>query len=826
MKTALTSLVILAALAANTAHAGSMAPAPRVIAKYERDFMVRSGAQTLQELLDTGIVRYFLTGGQPLLVLVNGRPYASTAGGLDTLPLSAIERIELLSGDSLGTLDGSAVRGALNVVLRDDLDGFEARALTRLPSREGGDGWQGSVFWGGAVGEKGRLSVGVDVLDRQEITAQSREYSRSVWQEGGAFNEGQNISVGGNTVWVIQRNDGGVPTAVRSVALGDCDPADGYTGPLSNPPGIRSGDKGCGFAYGTIMWNTGRDERKSAVINFDHSLTEETDLHLDAIVSQRDWAFRYAPSVGTFVFRPNEDLLGAINEAAAGSGFAADGNDWFVGAHRFVRHGNRDWWMDTEEYDVSMSLEGRIAEGLGYDARISAGGLDGFLGGETLVHGGRIAAEIWAGNYDLADPFSDAPEHLRAIEYSSLREENDFESEHQEARLALEGSGFAIGGRDAAWTAGIELARMETHDILRFRSNDGMTFQVHEVLGSGGFSYKGERDTAAAFAEMSLPLAERLDLRVAGRGDEYDDVGGMRSWRLGAEYRASDMVTLRSAFSAGEQAPSFLALNAYDYQDHPYVDCDPGAGSPPRSCTEINPRQVTRVTSGNPDLDPLDAERLSIGAEARRGPFFADVEWYRHSRSGGPGRNSADWAMQNLPVCAGGDTTNCIERIAGDITIHHSFANVVDRDLSGVNTRLGGGFRTPWGVVGARGAWRRVTSAELRIAGVEETYAIPRNMVRLGVLARRGSLSAVWTTSYRSSFENITGTGTFKSWTGHDVVLDWVDPLGVKGGRVAGGVFNLTDAGLSVNTANPSSVDGPTEAGWGRTFFISLNMRL
>ena len=137
MKTALTSLVILAALAANTAHAGSMAPAPRVIAKYERDFMVRSGAQTLQELLDTGIVRYFLTGGQPLLVLVNGRPYASTAGGLDTLPLSAIERIELLSGDSLGTLDGSAVRGALNVVLRDDLDGFEARALTRLPSREG-----------------------------------------------------------------------------------------------------------------------------------------------------------------------------------------------------------------------------------------------------------------------------------------------------------------------------------------------------------------------------------------------------------------------------------------------------------------------------------------------------------------------------------------------------------------------------------------------------------------------------------------------------------------------------------------------------------------
>ena len=68
-----------------------------------------------------------------------------------------------------------------------------------------------------------------------------------------------------------------------------------------------------------------------------------------AILTQGDSAFRYAPSVGTFVFTPNEGLLEAINEAAAGSGFEADGNDWFVGAHRFVQHGNRDWLTDTEE---------------------------------------------------------------------------------------------------------------------------------------------------------------------------------------------------------------------------------------------------------------------------------------------------------------------------------------------------------------------------------------------------------------------------------------------------------------------------------------------
>ncbi|MYF77400.1 MAG: TonB-dependent receptor, partial [Acidobacteria bacterium] len=59
--------------------------------------------------------------------------------------------------------------------------------------------------------------------------------------------------------------------------------------------------------------------------------------------------------------------------------------------------------------------------------------------------------------------------------------------------------------------------------------------------------------------------------------------------------------------------------------------------------------------------------------------------------------------------------------------------------------------------------------------------------------------------------------------TGHDLALDWNEPLGLEGARITAGVFNLTDAGLTVDTANPSSVDGPEAAGWGRTFFLTLN---
>ena len=127
--------------------------------------------------------------------------------------------------------------------------------------------------------------------------------------------------------------------------------------------------------------------------------------------------------------------------------------------HRFVGHGNRNWLTETEEYDLSVGVEGRLSEGLGYDARIDAYRAESFLTGTTLVHAGRIQSAIQNGHYDLEDPFSQDPDHLQAIKDSSLREEEDSGGQSLSARLALEGSGFASrlaaamrhGPRGSSW---------------------------------------------------------------------------------------------------------------------------------------------------------------------------------------------------------------------------------------------------------------------------------------------------------------------------------------------------------------------------------------
>ena len=828
MRRVLATLAAAAMLGAGQVYGGALAPAPQLIAEYGRSFIERSGAQTFGEMLDTGIIRYFFTGGRELLILVNGRPYTTTAGNLDSLPLSAIERIEVLRAESLGTLGGrAAVRGAFNLVLRKDLDGLEVRTVARMPSRDGGDARQGSAVWGGAIGNGGHLTVGVDILDREEIAGSTREHSRSEWTPGGSFAEAKNVSLSGNTLYIYDVSG----PVLRSVPLGECDPAHGYTGPLSNPPGIRSGDKGCGFAYGSFWWDTASYDQRNAIVNLDHPLGERAELRADANVTQGSSAFRYAPSVDVFSFSITDDnqdtLLAAINTSAdrADPSFQAEKGDFFSIGHRFIGHGNRDWRTDWEEYEFSASVEGQIREGLGYDARVRASFLDGEVSGDTFVHAGIIREEIAAGRYDLANPLSTDPDHLRAIEKSSLSEERDFGARQLGARFALEGTAPGLGSRETAWTAGVELFDVNAHSLLAFRGEDGRTHDVNAVLGSGGTSYEGERDTVGAFAEVAVPLGESVDVRAAGRTDSFDDVGGLHAWRLGAVYRPTDIFSVRGSVSTGDSPPSMADLHSTAAQDHPYVRCIPDRGPPPRKCDSANYRQVTREMRGNPDLEPSGSERLSFGAGVRKGPMYAISDWYKLTTSDLPGTRGATWAILNYPECSGAGGSNCIQRAGGDITIHDSFSNVVEIEVSGVNTRFGHRAETSWGFLATRVLWRHVTDGEVRIAGEGRPYPLPRNAIRIVNSVGRGDLTAFWAVNYRGEIENEKGDGRFNAWTGHDVTLDWKRPLGIESARVTAGVYNVTDEKLSTNTANPATTDGPRAAGWGRTFFVTLNMQ-
>ena len=226
---------------------------PRPVSVITRRDIELSGAQNVRDLLlsrldfnSFGLYRPFVAGGGRLVILVNGRRVSYSGFDAEAFPLSAVERIEILSDSAAALHGGHAIGGAINIVLRRDFKGVEVQAGAARPRQAGADSEQGSFVWGGALG-RGRAMIGVDIVRREEIRDADRDYSRGSWTPGGSFADSREISVGGNTAFITPP---GGSTLARP--LGDCE-GSSYVAGLTDPighPGV-----GCGFDYTAVKWH-------------------------------------------------------------------------------------------------------------------------------------------------------------------------------------------------------------------------------------------------------------------------------------------------------------------------------------------------------------------------------------------------------------------------------------------------------------------------------------------------------------------------------------------------------------------------------------------
>ena len=282
----------------------------------------------------------------PSAILVNGRRVSDSTVDFDAIPISAVERIEILSDSAAALHGGHAIGGAINIVLRRDHEGAEVQASLERPTGAGGDAEHGSVLWGGAIGD-GHMVIGADVFRRQEIRNADRDYSRASWTPGGSFADAAGVSVGGNTLLIPTRRydeDGNiveeyVRDATRNAIarpLGDC-MGRAYTGVLADPYNLPG--TGCGVAYDEIAWSTERREQESLFLDLGHPLGEDVDLYAGVWFAQSDVVSpRYAPSVGEFSFTPSRELRDKFLDDPDIVGLP----DKLTVVHRFVGHGNRD----------------------------------------------------------------------------------------------------------------------------------------------------------------------------------------------------------------------------------------------------------------------------------------------------------------------------------------------------------------------------------------------------------------------------------------------------------------------------------------------------
>src|SRR5690606_5907231 len=116
-------------------------------------------------------------------------------------------------------------------------------------------------------------------------------------------------------------------------------------------------------------------------------------------------------------------------------------------------------------------------------------------------------------------------------------------------------------------------------------------------------------DVKEVYAELLLPLAEglraadSLDLNLAVRGTEYSSSGSVTTWKIGSTWDVNDQLRFRTTLSRDIRAGNLGELFT------PTAVAIANVTHPITSVTV--PVQI--VTSGNPQLDPEEADTFTFG---------------------------------------------------------------------------------------------------------------------------------------------------------------------------------------------------------------------
>ena len=193
-------------------------------------------------------------GGQRTLVLLNGRRLANTAFvgtmvDINSIPLSAIDRVEVLTDGASAIYGTDAIAGVINFVLRKEFSGVEVNAYYGDSQQGGGAEQRYNVTagWGDLARDRVNVFASVDYNKRDEIAARDRPFSRSAYipdAAGGAFDKTSGNSFPGN-VFLPAVGDRAGDDAEPD--LPGCQPP--YSFPTSNP--ATAGQ--CRFDYASVI---------------------------------------------------------------------------------------------------------------------------------------------------------------------------------------------------------------------------------------------------------------------------------------------------------------------------------------------------------------------------------------------------------------------------------------------------------------------------------------------------------------------------------------------------------------------------------------------
>ena len=746
-------------------------------------------------------------GSDRTAVLINGRrvpgnPFLGTAAvNLNSIPLTAIERIEILTDSASAIYGTDALGGVVNVILRDDYDGVELQLYAANPQRAGAEEDNLSVLWGSS-GADSNLMFTAEWFNRNPIFDGDRDYSKVEVRDPGDGTrpnlgvDTTGVSAGGNTAFH--------PWWAGAEAIGDC-PMDVYAGIVEDPFGIPG--TACGFGYADISAQTGGVDRISTFLTGNYEWTPGHELFMENRYSRQHTFGRYAPAVGFFgvpadsPHNPFDTTLDSYPKDADGVPLP------FNVFHRFVAHGPRDDDTLHGEFDAVLGANGAfdvMDKGVNYEAYARLYRYEAAEEGETYILESQVEEEVRNGTYNLTNPFSRDPVHLAAVGRMGATLYRDILTDSTSAGITLDGFAWDLPSGPIGWAAGAETASeeyMDDYDSFR---------EAENILGSAGNSSSGDRSRWAAFGEASIPVLSGLEVSIAGRFDSYDDFGEAFSPQAAVRYAPFEVITLRASWGEGFKAPNLTEL--YSSRSQSFNDTTDTFRCQAIGIDPCPTNQVENFSGGNPELDAENAQSFNVGVvlEPLDSLTFS-ADYY-------------EVEIENVVTLLGIQTALRLENEGvlppgvvvrrgaptqpGDpgalVSIDRVFANLAVREVKGVDLRAHYITEFDLGTLEIEVEASRIEKFNITPSPGEDQFDI---VATEGAPQNRGTLTARFQTGpYILNYfwrhigkHRGAGDGRYPLYSTHDVTAVWATPWG---GEVTLGVRNALDEDPAYDDVN------------------------
>ena len=622
------------------------------------------------------------------LVLLNGRrsvvhPTSQTDNetpvfgyNVNALPVSGLERVEILKDGAAALYGSDAVAGVVNNVLKSDFEGVEIDM--QYGSAEG-DEWTANAVFGTDFAEgRGNLSVYVGTSQKDAIMADSQDYllysDRRELVEGTSF-EGlvafdQRSTTGPWGGFQGLGNSG----AVRANGVAFTDAAGNF---LVQPStltgcGYQLGNGKC-YATGAVTANSKRDlrtesrfydgatvlpsaERYNTFAFMNYDISDDVAFFGEVgLYNAETEALGTPPSslASTPIFMPANAYWNPLGPVGSpnrlpGLNIPAAGLPIQIRNLSFWDFGGRVIAVENHQSRFLAGLRGEVS-GWSWESALLYSDAT-VTDSQDHASSSATQAAISRTTPDAYNPFQggdlsffSSPDPDSKNLASTIDSMRIVAVRENTASLALwdfkvsKADLFALPGGDIGMAAGVEL-RSEKYEDNRDSRQDTSTKYTDIVFGttygsdlmghSPSPDVKGDRKVTSAYVEfgipivspeMDIPFMEAIDLQIAGRYEDYNDIGDVAKPKVAASWDIIEGMRIRGSWSEGFKAPNLEVLNIPLLERlngrNDYVKCeaDLRAGRITSFATCTQNYGVPGLRQGNAALVPEESESFSYG---------------------------------------------------------------------------------------------------------------------------------------------------------------------------------------------------------------------